>query len=581
MLALHHGRPIQLNLKDILAAFLEFREEVIVKRTRYDLKKAREKAHLYVGLAIAVANIDEIIALIRKAPDRQSAKDGLLSKPWPALTVGPLVAIVEATERGLSQDNTYTLSEAQALAILDLRLHRLTGLERTKIQSDLEEVAGFIQEYLSILADRERVLEILSTELKEVKDNFATPRKTAIEESSSEVDIEDLIQKEDMVVTFSVEGYIKRVPLATYRAQRRGGKGRSGMSTKAEDVVKDVIVASTHDILFCFSNIGKVYQLKTYMLPLGGPQAKGRPIVNILPLVSGETISTVLMIPQDAQEGEIKDMVFATSFGNVRRNRLSDFASIRGNGKIAMKLDEGEQLVSVSLAKESDHVILSTRLGKCIRFAVTDLRVFAGRDSNGVRGIRLASGDGVMGMAILVGSTATPLEREMYLKRASKLRQSEGEDLSEVGIETSGEELSEDRFAELLSLEEFILTVTERGFGKRSSAYEYRQTGRGGQGVDSIVVNARNGGVVASFPVGPQDQIILVSDQGQMIRCPVQDIRIAGRRTQGVTLFKVSEDEKVVAVSRVPFDESEPLEGDFEEAQEGLEVQDIEAQEEV
>ncbi|MBI1954037.1 MAG: DNA gyrase subunit A [Proteobacteria bacterium] len=554
MLALLHGRPEQLNLKQILQAFLDFREEIITKRTRFELSKAREKAHLLVGLAIAVANIDPIIVLIRTSPDRLSAKEKLLAQSWPAKTVAPLIAIVDITEQGISENGTYTLSEAQANAILDLRLHRLTGLEREKIAQDLQDIAHTIQDLVSLLSDREKILALMLKELQDIKQLFSTPRRTSIEDTYSDVDIEDLIQKEDMVVTVSMEGYIKRVPLATYRAQKRGGKGRSAMATKEEDVVNDVFVANTHSTVLFFSSLGKVYQLKVYSLPMGAPQAKGRPMVNLLPLAEKETITTVMMLPEEQEIWEQLDIVFATSLGHVRRNRLSDFVNIRGGGKIAMKLDEGEKLVAVKTCNDLEDILLSTQKGKCIRFSVNEIRVFAGRDSNGVRGIKLSKDDEVIAMAILKQAHFTTEERDQYLKQASKIRQEETD--SEENSLTENQLLPE-RFQALSLQEEFILTITENGYGKRSSSYEYRTTGRGGVGIDSIIVNQRNGGVVGSFPIHHNDQIILVSNQGQMIRCPVKDIRLAGRRTQGVIIFRLSENEKVVAVSRIPAGEEE------------------------
>ncbi|WP_032112971.1 DNA gyrase subunit A [Candidatus Paracaedibacter symbiosus] len=560
MLALHQGRPEQLSLHRILTAFLEFREEVILSRTRHDLRKAREKAHLFVGLAIAVANIDPIIALIRAASDRLLAKEQLLSKRWGASTVAPLLAIVDEPGNEMTDDGTYQLTEDQAQAILDLRLHRLTGLERDKIANDLNELAEKIADLLDILGSRERMLGEMRQELVQVKELYGSPRRTDIEEGDSSVDVEDLIQREEMVITVSMEGYIKRVPLTTYRAQKRGGKGRSGMSTKQEDIVQDVFVASTHSPVLFFTNFGRVYQLKVYRLPLGSPQSKGRPMINLLPLSSGEVISTVLVLPEDTSEWDNMNVMFSTSFGHVRRNKLSDFLNIKSNGKIAMKLDEAEKLIAVRACSETDDVMLSTRNGKCIRFNVDEVRVFVGRDSTGVRGIKLAQGDAVISMTILGRSIMTMEERDQYLRQAAKLRTVLGEESSEIDdleetTTSSDIQLSPERFEELSTAEQFILTVTENGFGKRSSAYQYRTTGRGGVGFDSIIVNARNGGVVASFPIQENDQIMLVTDGGKLIRCPIHDIRIAGRRTQGVTIFRITDQEKVVAVSYISGDQ--------------------------
>lgn len=576
MLALNHGRPEQLPLKRILEAFLEFREEVILRRTRFELARAREKAHLFVGLAIAVANIDPIIALIRAASDRQVAKAQLMERDWPAETVAPLITLVEPDREVFG--STYRLSDAQAQAILDLRLHRLTGLERDKIAADLQELADKIAGYLRILASRQLVLDILRDELVEMKDQFATPRRTLIEDGESSVDMEDLIQREDMVVTVSLNGYIKRVPLSTYRSQRRGGKGRSGMATRDEDIVSDVFVANTHSPVLFFSSTGRVYQMKAYRLPLATPQARGRPMINLLPLSNGETISTVMILPEEEHLWDQMFVMFATSKGNVRRNRLSDFLNIKANGKIAMKLDEGENLIAVQTCTENDDVLLSTRKGKCIRFHMNEIRIFVGRDSNGVRGIRLSKEDEVISMAIMGQMILSTEERDAYLRQAAKARQAlEGgadESIDEVGDEEGTTEtlkLSPERIQELASGEQFILTVTENGFGKRSSSYGYRTTGRGGMGVDSIIVNDRNGGVVGSFPVDPTDQIMLVTDGGQLIRCPVHDIRIAGRRTQGVTIFRVGDEEKVVAVSRISLGEEDE---DAEGVEEGVEISD-------
>jgi DNA gyrase subunit A len=577
MLALNHGRPEQLPLKRILEAFVEFREEVILRRTRFELARAREKAHLFVGLAIAVTNIDPIIALIRAAADRQVAKAQLMNRDWPSEAVANLIQLVEPDSEVVG--STYRLSDAQAQAILDLRLHRLTGLERDKIAADLQELVDKIAEYLRILGSRQLVMDILRNELIEMKDQFATPRRTTIEEGGSDVDMEDLIQREDMVVTVSMNGYIKRVPLSTYRAQRRGGKGRSGMSTRDEDIVSDVFVANTHSPVLFFTSIGRVYQLKAYRLPLATPQARGRPMINLLPLSEGETISTVMVLPEEEKLWDQMFVMFATSRGGVRRNRLSDFLNIKANGKIAMKLDEGENLIAVQTCTENDDVLLSTRKGKCIRFHMNEIRIFVGRDSNGVRGIKLSKDDEVISMGILGKMVISTEERDAYLRQAAKARQAleGGSDAEELASDDSGDEetspdtlkLSPERILELASSEQFILTITEKGFGKRSSSYGYRTTGRGGMGVDSIIVNDRNGGVVGSFPVDPTDQIMLVTDGGQLIRCPVHDIRIAGRRTQGVTIFRVGEEETVVAVSRISLGEEDDSETETDDGLEG------------
>jgi DNA gyrase subunit A len=555
MLALNGGRPQQMGLKEILECFILFREEVITRRTQYELKKARDRAHILVGLALAVANLDEMIALIRKAPDPQTAKDQILSRPWAVQDIEPLIQLID--EPGYPIINgTYKMSEAQAKAILDLRLHRLTGLEREKIAQELHEIVGEIKEYLHILSSRDRRLEILRTELIEIKENYATPRRTTIEDAEMNADEEDLIQREDMVVTVSLGGYIKRVPVTTYRAQKRGGKGRSGMATREEDAVSELFVANTHTQMLFFTTSGRVFGIKVYKLPLGTPQARGKAIVNLLPLEEGETISTIMPMPDDEALWEKMHILFATSSGQVRRNALSDFTNIRANGKIAMKLEEGEQLIAVSSCNETNDVLLTTREGRCIRFAVTDVREFVGRTSTGVRGIRLTKGDRIVSMSILQQVNFTIEERDAYLKQAMKLRRQEEDEASnEVTIS-----LSQERFEEMAAVEEFILSVSENGFGKRSSAYEYRCTNRGGQGITTMDVTAKTGKLVDSFPIKAEDDIMLVTNTGKLIRCPVHDIRIAGRRTQGVTLFRVDKDEAVVSVARIQDDGHEELE---------------------
>jgi DNA gyrase subunit A len=552
MLALHQGRPILMNLLDIIQAFIAFREEVITRRTEFELAQARDRAHILIGLAVAVANIDEIIALIRRAPDPQTAKAELLARAWPSVDVAPLIELVD--EIGQPTDGTYKMSEAQAKAILDLRLHRLTGLERDKITGELKELVGRIADYLDILSSRPRLMSIMKEELVAVRDQFGTPRRTEIVEQEFEADIEDLIQREEMVVTVTHGGYVKRVPLSTYRAQKRGGKGRTGMSTKDEDFVSEIFVASTHTPMLFFSSTGKVYKLKVYKLPLGNPQSRGKALVNLLPLEAGETITTFMHLPEDEAAWENLNIVFATSRGTVRRNKLSDFANIRTSGLIAMKLEEeGDRLIAVNTCDPEDNILLSTRLGRCIRFAVDDVRVFAGRNSVGVRGIRLAEGDMIISMSILHHVESTAEERAGYLKQAAALRR--GSDDVEIVASNDDDEttnaavLSLERFAALSAQEEFILTVSARGFGKRSSSYEYRITGRGGQGIMNMDMSERNGEVVAAFPITTDQNVMLVTNGGQIIRMPVTDIRIAGRRTQGVTLFRVAEGEQVVSVA--------------------------------
>jgi DNA gyrase subunit A len=511
-----------------------------------------------VGLDIAVANLDEMIALIRRAPDPQTAKEEILSRAWKVFDVEPLIRLIDEPGYPII-DGTYRMSEAQAKAILDLRLHRLTGLERDKIAAELNELVEEIKLYLHILGSRDKRLEILRAELLEMKENYATPRRTTIEDGEMNIDEEDFIQREDMVVTVSLGGYIKRVPITTYRAQKRGGKGRSGMATREEDAVAEVFVANTHTLMLFFTTTGRVFGMKVYKLPLGTPQARGKAIVNILPLESGETLSTIMPMPEDEEQWANMHIMFATSAGNVRRNALSDFTNIRSNGKIAMKLEVGERLIAVSTCDEQSDVLLTSREGRCVRFGVTDVREFASRSSTGVRGIRLGNGNEVVSMTILKQVEFTIEERDSYLKQASRLRR-QSDEPEEVG----GEEipLSQERFDALAAYEEFILTVSENGFGKRTSAYEYRSTNRGGQGITTMDVTAKTGKVVDSFPVKTEDDVMLVTNTGKLIRCPVHDIRIASRRTQGVTLFRVAEGEAVVSVARL--EDSGDVDGEIE-----------------
>ncbi|KAF0117898.1 MAG: DNA gyrase subunit A [Rhodospirillaceae bacterium] len=547
-LALNGGRPEMMTLKGIIAAFVAFREEVIRRRTLFALGKAREKAHTLIGLAVALTNLDEIITLIRTAPDPQTARAHLAERAWPAHDVALLIRLVDEPDHPVV-DGAYHLSEAQTRAILDLRLHRLTGLEREQLQADLREVMGEIEEYLSILSSRERLYAILRQDLVQIKEEFATPRRTTIEDNVFEQDIEDLIQREDMVVTVTSTGYIKRVPLSTYRAQRRGGKGRTGMVTKEADCVSRVFVANTHAPVLFFSSAGIAYRLKVYKLPEGTPQSRGKAMVNILPLGEGQSISAVMPLPEDEASWGHLHVMFATASGTVRRNLLSDFTNIMANGKIAMKLDEGDTLIGVMTCTENDDILLATREGKCIRFPVTDVRVFAGRTSTGVRGIRLAEGDRMISMSVLGHDTASPGQRYTYLKmrRSGEPGSVEEEEPTDGVVALSAEEY--DRMA---GQEEFILTVTENGFGKRTSSYEYRVTGRGGQGFTNIETTKRNGLAVASFPIRDSDQIVMITDSGQIIRLPVNDIRIARRATQGVTLFRTGENQRVVSAVRLP-----------------------------
>lgn len=553
MLALNGGQPELMNIKRIIAAFVAFREEVITRRTAYLLRKSREAAHTLMGLAVAVANLDEVITLIRHAPNPQAARDQLLARTWPAEDVAPLIRLVDDPADLDAVARAYQLTEAQAKAILDLRLQRLTGLERDKIAEELREHAAKITDCLETLESRPKRLGILRDELIEMKDKFGSPRRTTIQDVEFEQDVEDLIQREDMVVTVTHGGYIKRVPLSTYRAQRRGGKGRAGMATRDEDFVSQVFVADTHTPVLFFSTRGMVYKSKVWRLPQGNPQARGKALVNLLPLEAGETISTVLPLPEDESAWSQSNIVFATASGYVRRNELSDFVDVKANGKIAMKLDEGDRLIGVGVCTGDNDILLAARSGKAIRFAVSDVRVFASRDSVGVRGIKLEEGDSVVSMSVLRHVDLELEERDAYLRYAIAKRRALGEAGEEAEDANGGVEiaLSQERLTQLEVLEEFILTITAKGFGKRTSAYEYRVIGRGGQGVANIEVTPRNGHVVASFPVAETDQIMLVTDRGQLIRCPVHDIRIARRQTQGVTVFRVADDEAAVAVAHL------------------------------
>ena len=547
MVALHNGKPQIMVLRDMIKAFVQFREEVITRRTIFELGKARARAHKLAGLAIAVANIDEVIALIRNAPNPQVAREGLLAKRWPAKDIKPLIELIDDPEHQLDAQDSYQMSEVQAKEILDLRLHKLTGLEREKIGDELREITDLIAELLTILRERERLLELLVEELTDVKERFGTPRRTELVEAEFEVDLEDLIQREDMVVTITHEGYVKRVPLDTYRAQRRGGKGRSGMAMKDEDFISDLFVASTHTPILFFTSRGIVHRMKVYQLPLATPQSRGKALVNLLPLEKDENVSVYLRMPENEEVVDKLDIMFATSHGSVRRNKLSDFKNIRANGLIAMKLSEDESLVSVKICAEDEDVMLATCKGKAIRFPVTDIRVFAGRNSTGVRGIKLKEkGDEVISMSILKHIDVTPDERNAYLKMASQMM----DDAEDMDIEETDFQISQERFQELLSKEQILLTISNKGYGKRTSAYEYRVSGRGGQGVANMSLTNKNGGeVVATFPVTDNHQIMLVTDQGKLIRTPVVNIRTTGRSAQGVTVFKVDNNESVVSVA--------------------------------
>jgi DNA gyrase subunit A len=557
-----------MTLKDLLTSFIAFREEVISRRTKYLLGKARDRAHILVGLAIAVANIDEVIKLIRASKDANEAREALMSRDWPATTAASLIELIDDPRHKVTPDGTARLSAEQAKAILDLRLQRLTALGRDEIKAELDKLAGEIADYLDILRSRARIQAIVKDELKAVREKFATPRRTVILDQEGEVEEEDLIHREDMVVTVSHLGYVKRVPLSTYRAQRRGGKGRSGMQTREEDFVSRLFVASTHTPVLFFSSHGRVYKEKVWRLPPAAPQARGKALINILPLEQGELVTTVMPLPEDEKTWAQLDVMFATTRGTVRRNKLSDFVDVRRSGIIAMKLDEGEGIVDVQICTEHDDVLLTSADGQCIRFPVTDVRVFQGRTSMGVRGIALAEGDKVISLSILRHTDATGDERAAYLKHAGAVRRGlNGADAeesapdAEEAPEPAGNdaiELGEQKYVSMSAAEQFVLTISERGYGKRSSSYEYRITGRGGKGIVAMDVRERDGTIrkktgrlIASFPVEDGDQLMLVTDGGQLIRTRVEGIRIVGRSTQGVIVFDTAEGERVVSVERI------------------------------
>ncbi|TCQ28308.1 DNA gyrase subunit A [Rhizobium sp. PP-CC-3G-465] len=564
MVALNGGKPEQMTLLDMLRAFVAFREDVVSRRTKYLLRKVRERAHVLVGLAIAVANIDEIIKLIREAPDPATAREQLMTRRWPAHDVDSLIRLIDDPRHKINDDGTYNLSEEQARAILELRLARLTALGRDEIGDELNKIGGEISDYLEILGSRLRIMTIVKDELSAIRDEFGTPRRTEIVEGGPDMDDEDLISREDMVVTVSHLGYIKRVPLTTYRAQRRGGKGRSGMSTRDEDFVTRLFVANTHTPVLFFSSRGIVYKEKVWRLPIGTPTSRGKALINMLPLEAGERITTIMPLPEDEASWANLDVMFSTTRGTVRRNKLSDFIQVNRNGKIAMKLEEdGDEILSVETCTDRDDVLLTTALGQCIRFPVDDVRVFAGRNSIGVRGISLGKDDRIISMTIVSHVDAEPWERAAYLKRAAVERRLvageavAGEDdeitlVGEEGADVVGE-LSQERYDELKAQEQFVLTVSEKGYGKRSSTYDFRTSGRGGKGIRATDTSKTNeiGVLVAAFPVEDADQIMLVSDGGQLIRVPVGGIRLASRATKGVTIFSTAKDEKVVSVERI------------------------------
>lgn len=588
MLALNKGKPELMGVLDVVKIFVNFRREVTTRRTNFLLNKARDKTHILIGLAVAVANIDEIVELIKGSKDTLEAREKLLSRSWEAGLVEAIINLVQ-DKGNVVKDGKFYFTETQARAILDMRLARLTGLEMEKITNELKVLAEEISGYLVLLSDGKKMMDLVKTELVQVKEQFATPRKSVIEDSEYEIDIEDLIPKEEMVVVGTMNGYIKRVALSAYRTQRRGGKGRSGMDVRDEDIATDIFATNTHTPILFFSSKGKVYKMKTYKLPLGSPQARGRALVNLLPLEQDEKISTILALPEDEETWKDLNIIFATSTGDVRRNSMDQFKDIRSSGKIAMKLDGGESLVGVNLCRADDDILLSTRSGKCIRFPVEKLRVFQSRNSTGVRGIKLESGNEVIAMSILIHAKEEPEVKDKYLKidlekrleireallfnknlqeKASNDLLDQPKDIPQI----DGAELPQEKIEEMAAKEEFILTITENGFGKRSSAYEYRTTNRGGSGITNIVTSQRNGSVVASFPVEMDDQLMLIASKGTLIRTEVDSIRITGRNTQGVTLIK-TKDETVVSVARVANSGSKEI----DEAEVGDEESSVEA----
>jgi DNA gyrase subunit A len=569
MLAIRGGRPEMMGLRDILSAFITFREEVITRRCKFELAKARDRAHILLGLVVAVSNLDEVVRIIRGSNSPAAAREALLTREWPIGEIAPYIRLVEAIEGEFEAGDSYRLSETQVRAILDLRLHRLTALGRDEIGNELKELSVEIEGLLSILADRAKLYAVMREELVAVRAEFATPRRTLVAPAADGIEDEDLIEREEMVVTVTLDGYIKRTPLATFRAQRRGGKGRAGMATKDEDVVTELFVTSTHTPVLFFSTVGKVYRMKVWRLPEGGPATRGRPMVNLLPLAQGETISTVLPLPEDEAEWAKLHVMFATARGSVRRNSMDAFTNIPSNGKIAMKFegeDADDRLIGVALLTEDDDVLLASSQGKAIRFMGTEIREFQSRSSTGVRGMTLKEGDEVISLSILHRSGASPEEREAYL-RAAPWKDNENEPT-----------LSAERMEDMAAREQFILTICANGYGKLSSAYEYRRTGRGGQGITNIDNIARNGPVIASFPAIKEDQLMLVTDQAKLIRMGLGSLRVIGRGSAGVRLFDVAADEHVVSAALIEdSDEEESVEGSNAETDDTPETQNPDA----
>ena len=538
ILALKNGMPTQFGIREILETFIDYRIEVIIKRTSFDLNKAREKEHILIGLAISIENIDKIIEIIRSSKDSTEARENLIKNKWQSKNLVSLLK-KHKDDRLLNKiEGAMYLSVEQAKAILELRLQRLTGLERNKVETDLLEISKKIGELLKILSSDKLIRKIIIEELSDIKSNYAVDRRTKIFENYEEKNIDDLIEKEDVVLTLTNSGYVKIVPVDFYRSQKRGGKGRSGMTTKEDDFVEKVLTVNSHDIVLFFTNKGTVHQIKVYKLPKGSPQSKGRPLINVIPLTENELTTAMLILPNEETD---KTLIFVTKFGNVRRNKVSDFINIKANGKRAMKLDNNDKLIQVLLVGNEKDIILSTSKGKCVRFSTDDVRVFSGRTSMGVRGIKLQNNDRIISASVLNSIDINTDEREEYLKYSSAIRRKEKR---KVSIEKNRLNIIQDK-------EEFLLSVTENGFGKRSSSYEYRKTRRGGQGILNIETSERNGGVVASFPVVEDEEVMLVTNKGKLIRLPVNGIRLAGRVTQGVTLLNTEKTERVVSVTRV------------------------------
>ncbi|MDR9483984.1 MAG: DNA gyrase subunit A [Sediminimonas sp.] len=562
MLALNGGKPEQLTLRRFLTSFIDFREDVVARRTAYLLRKARERSHILCGLAVAVSNVDEVVATIRSSADAGEAREKLMTRRWPAASIAEYIRLIDDPTHTMNDDGTYNLSEAQARAILELRLQRLTQLGVQEVTDELRELAAKIKEYLEILGSRERIMGIISDELREVREQFAVPRRTEIVDWSGDMDDEDLIAREDMVVTITQSGYIKRTPLADYRAQKRGGKGLSGMSTKDDDVVTTLFVANTHTPLLFFTAEGMVYKLKTWRLPLGGRTSKGKAIVNILPIPTGTSIAAILPVDRPEDQWDDLQIVFATSAGDVRRNQLSDFTNVMRNGKIAMDLPEGVEMVNARICSEDEDVMLVTDSGRAIRFPTTDVRVFKGRKSTGVRGIRLTGDDRVVSMSVLRHFEATAGERTAYLKmrRAMAGLTDDADSTEEEAI--ADPEFSNARYVEMSAAENLILTISAKGTGKLSSSHDYPVRGRGGMGVAASDKAMRGGAVVASFPVDLDDQIMLATSRGQSIRVPVEGISFRSRSAGGVKIFDTRKDEFVVSVARVADQGEDETDGD-------------------